>query len=140
MADSDEPPSSAPTGDNADNADKEPSDGAVPASEHGVYAAPAPLEQGGRVELRLLSVEEEGTEALYGARWFTADQQLEGRVSILMSDRPEVTLTAPDNLPEWLGAFTTTLVRTTARSAVTDQVWPRRLTRWRKAPDDTNEK
>lgn len=114
---------------------------------HGIYAAPAPVEYGGRVELRLLSSKDAEGRTVYGARWFTADLELDGQVTILPSERPVVTVDAPPDLPSWLEAFTTTLVRTTARSTQkgstptddaapepADPVWPRRLTRWRKAP------
>jgi hypothetical protein len=97
---------------------------------------PSPVEFGGRVELRLLRAPaQDSDQALYQARWFTADLSLEGEVSISLP-AAQVDVRAPEDLPEWLGQFTTTLVRTTARSAQKDNSWPRRLTRWRKAPGD----
>ncbi len=96
---------------------------------------PSPVEHGGRVELRLITApSDESPSAHYGARWFTASQKIEGLVTIALSDKPVVSLEASEPLPEWLGTFTTTLVRTTARQAVKENTWPRRLTRWRAAP------
>lgn len=98
---------------------------------------PSPVEFGGRVELRLLHAPGPDTDqACYQARWFTADLSLEGEVSISLPTA-DVDVRAPDELPEWLGQFTTSLVRTTARSAQKEKSWPRRLTRWRKAPDES---
>jgi hypothetical protein len=92
------------------------------------------------VELRLIqSPQDESDPALYAARWFTADQTLEGEVSA-SPEGAGVEVTAPESLPEWLASFTTTLVSTTARSARKENVWPRRLTRWRKAPKDQEPK
>jgi hypothetical protein len=101
---------------------------------------PSPVEFGGRVELRLVSTGDAQGATLYAARWFTADQDLEGEVSISQPANseapkaPEVLVSSPEALPEWLSSFTTTLVRTTARNAQKENSWPRRLTRWRKAP------
>jgi hypothetical protein len=98
---------------------------------------PSPVEFGGRVELRLIdSPGGEPGPTRYAARWFTADQKLEGEVAI--SSGTQVSVHSPENLPAWLGSFTTTLVRTTARQAQKDNSWPRRLTRWRKAPEDAS--
>jgi len=96
------------------------------------WAAPAPVEHGGRVELRL-SAQKDGT-VRYLARWYTADEKLDGSVSVSTEDK-RVEVNSPETLPEWLQSFTTSLVRTTARNAETSGDWPRRLTRWRKAPD-----
>lgn len=96
------------------------------------WAAPSPVEHGGRVELRL--VEQDDGTTRYAARWYTADEKLDGEVKI--TSGPLVTIESPATLPEWLGSFTTTLVRTTARQAEKEGSWPRRLTRWRKAPDE----
>lgn len=96
---------------------------------------PSPVEYGGRVELRLTQVPEgDEREAVYAARWFTAELSLQGEVSV-SSSGTSVEVEAPEELPDWLGQFTTTLVRTTARTAAKESAWPRRLTRWRKAPD-----
>lgn len=99
---------------------------------------PSPVEYGGRVELRLVQTPEAENvdDARYAARWFTADLTLEGEVTI-SPENSEVKVQAPETLPEWLASFTTTLVRTTARSAKKDNSWPRRLTRWRRAPAET---
>jgi hypothetical protein len=99
---------------------------------------PSPVEYGGRVELRLVqSPEAESAEdARYAARWFTADLTLEGEVTI-SPEGTQVKVEAPEALPDWLESFTTTLVRTTARSAKKDNAWPRRLTRWRRAPAES---
>ena len=73
---------------------------------------PSPVEHGGRVELRLL--ESADGEVRYAARWFTAEEQLEGQVQI-SGEKSEVHIESPDSLPSWLGSFTSSLVRTTAR-------------------------
>ena len=98
------------------------------------YAAPSPVEHGGRVELRLLSSETDDTCKVYGARWFTSDGRYEGKVFVSIGDQPEVTIDAPPAAPEWLLTFSSGLMRTTARSALREGVWPRRLTRWRSSP------
>lgn len=96
------------------------------------WAAPSPIEHGGRVELRL--VEESDGTTRYAARWFTADEQINGEVSVRTGES-HVVIDSPSSLPEWLSSFTTSLVRTTARQAQKDGTWPRRLTRWRKSPE-----
>ncbi len=96
------------------------------------WAAPSPVEHGGRVELRL-APQDDGT-TRYLARWFTADEEMNGTVSIA-PEGTSVSVSSPDSLPEWLESFTTALVRTTARQAEKSGNWPRRLTRWRKAPE-----
>lgn len=105
-------------------------------SSDSTWAAPAPVEHGGRVELRL-SHEGDGTKR-YLARWFTANEQIDGEVSVNTEDK-RVAIAAPESLPEWLESFTTSLVRTTARQAEQSGTWPRRLTRWRKAPEKKND-
>lgn len=95
------------------------------------WAAPAPVEHGGRVELRLAQTEDGSVR--YLARWYTASDQIDGEVSVSAEDK-HVAVESPDTLPEWLESFTTSLVRTTARQAEASGSWPRRLTRWRKAP------
>jgi hypothetical protein len=105
-----------------------------PEDPHSHLPEPSIVEHGGRVELRLSRDSEAPGAVAYDARWFTADEQMEGRVVILSGDPPGVEIQGPQNLPGWLETFTTTLVRTTARSARKDDSWPRRLTRWRKAP------
>jgi hypothetical protein len=85
------------------------------------------------VELRL--VEQGDGTTRYAARWFTADEQINGEVSVRVDDN-QVAIDSPGSLPEWLSSFTTALVRTTARQAEKEGNWPRRLTRWRKAPEE----
>lgn len=96
------------------------------------WAAPAPIEHGGRVELRLVA-QTDGT-TRYAARWFTASEQINGEVTVQAGDN-QVAIDSPSSLPEWLSSFTTSLVRTTARQAEKEGNWPRRLTRWRKSPE-----
>jgi len=103
------------------------------------WAEPSPVEHGGRVELRL--VESQGSTARYAARWYTAEERMDGEVTVLQASSqteapPTVELDSPAQLPEWLGSFTTALVRTTARQAEQEGTWPRRLTRWRKSPSE----
>lgn len=97
------------------------------------WAAPSPVEHGGRVELRLVA-QSDGT-TRYAARWFTADEQMNGEVSVSAADN-RVAIDCPATLPDWLSSFTTSLVRTTARQAEKEGTWPRRLTRWRKSPEE----
>jgi len=92
---------------------------------------PSPVEHGGRVELRLSADAVTDEKVIYDARWFTANQELEGKVSINLAEKKGITVEAPDSLPDWLSTFTSTLVSTTARQAKKDGSWPRRLTRWR---------
>jgi len=94
---------------------------------------PSPVEHGGRVELRLDQAAGDAP-VRYNARWFTADERIEGNVEIADGKPPEVTVAPEGELPDWLSSFTVTLVRTTARSAAQENNWPRRLTRWRAAP------
>jgi hypothetical protein len=104
------------------------------------WADPSPIDHGGRVELRL--VESESGTARYAARWYTPEERLDGEVTVVhpssQTDAPSTTveIDSPAHLPEWLGSFTTSLVRTTARTAEQKGTWPRRITRWRKSPHD----
>ncbi len=100
------------------------------------WAAPAPVEHGGRVELRL-ATEEDGS-VRYLARWYTSEEKLDGAVSVGTEDKT-VEVESPESLPAWLESFTTSLVRTTARQAEASGTWPRRLTRWRKAPNESGD-
>lgn len=94
---------------------------------------PSPVEHGGRVELRLDQSTEDNT-VRYNARWFTADEKIEGQVEIGEGQPPAINVRPSETIPEWLNKFTVTLVRTTARTAAKENSWPRRLTRWRAAP------
>lgn len=104
------------------------------------WAEPSPVEHGGRVELRL--VESQSGTTRYAARWYTPAERLDGEVTVVFpssraeAESPTVEIDSPDHLPEWLGSFTTSLVRTTARAAEQQGKWPRRITRWRKSPHD----
>lgn len=96
---------------------------------------PSPVEHGGRVELRLVTgPSADSPQARFSARWFTASQRVEGHVTVDLTDKVVVSLDPLEALPEWLGTFTSNLVRTTARQAQKENTWPRRLTRWRAAP------
>jgi len=105
-------------------------------------AEPAVTEHGGRVELRLVTDQTDATHCTYSARWFIGSTKVTGTVTIQAPPSgakvPTVTLEA-DELPDWLCSFTTQLVKLTCRSVLLDQpdfekaVWPRRLTRWRRA-------
>ncbi len=95
---------------------------------------PSPVDAGGRVELRLETTNSAEGVVQFHARWFTEKDALEGSVLVDRQTPSQVQIEAPPALPEWLLAFTTTLVRTTARKAHADGAWPRRLTRWRSAP------
>lgn len=115
---------------------------APPRSPSSALPEPSPTEHGGRVELRLIDSNGASNQVCYAARWFTEGQRLEGTVQVTPSvdakKPPAIDIQGPSELPDWLAAFTTTLVRTTARSASCEDPsngsWPRRLTRWRAAP------
>ena len=94
---------------------------------------PSPVKHGGRVELRLQTASN-NQPVIYAARWFLLDRLFEGAVTISLQDEILVKVSSNEPLPEWLDKFTITLARTTARSAKSDQ-FPRRLTRWRAAPN-----
>lgn len=107
-----------------------------------VFAEPAVTKHGGRVELRLLPDEPSQLVTYYLARFFVDDRLIEGKVTIEAprSEKSHALIQIDaEELPSWLADFTVTLLRTTARSvfaeAGTAAVWPRRLTRWRKAPN-----
>lgn len=94
-------------------------------------AAPSPVRDGGRVDLRRSSAD--GTTVTYEARWTTPRGQSLGTVEIGKGvDLAVEIAVASGNPPVWLLEFTRALVRTTAKSCEGD--WPRRLSRWRKEP------
>ncbi len=114
--------------------------GALPSS---ALAQPAVTENGGRVELRFSAEHSSETTITYRGRWFFDDQCLEGllHISAPNEEKKPVGLQIEGvELPEWLNTFTQTLARTSARSALLSGQpfascpWPRRITRWRKAP------
>lgn len=100
---------------------------------------PSPVEAGGRVELRLENTNAGDGLVHFHARWFTEKSALEGSVTVGAETPPRVHIEAPEGLPEWLSAFTTTLVRTTARKANAEGTWPRRVTRWRASPAEKDQ-
>lgn len=103
-------------------------------------------EHGGRVTLRRSNVAAEASNSrvIYDAEWATEGGIWRGRVVASTEAAPELELgdTAPetegDAPPRWLTDWTVQLVRTTARSVAStpDGEWPRRLTRWRAAPEE----
>lgn len=94
---------------------------------------PAPISRGGRVELRLRLPEEPG-HVVYEGRFFTSsDAWTEGAATITLGPPLVVSVDAP-GAPEWLVAFTEALLKTLSRT-VAQTGFPRRLTRWRPAPD-----
>lgn len=107
------------------------------------FAQPAVTKHGGRVELRLLPGDPQRPGARYVARFFFDEKVIEGWATIeappLGQPHPLIQIEA-DALPSWLADFTVTLLRTTARTVFAEadqaaQLWPRRLTRWRKEPN-----
>ncbi len=100
------------------------------------FAAPAPTDHGGRIELRLETTEQT---VCYGARWYLAgdgkdSEPLTGRVRYSVEDgQISFDFDGPEP-PTWLVDFTRALLRTTARTAKTSR-WPRRITRWRAPPE-----
>lgn len=119
-------------------------------STFGATQVQGPPGTGGRVELRLrlpapgpASTSGDGQEsappaAIYTTLWATADGSWEGEVHVSDAGRVEVLPEAPGEAapPKWLVDFSAQLVRTTARSVLNGNgAWPRRLTRWRAAPD-----
>jgi hypothetical protein len=93
------------------------------------------VDGGGRVELRAHDTVT-SDKCIYDARFFVAESELSGR--FLVQTNPTIQVVAEsvdDGLPAWLLEFTTTLLRTTARSAAKTG-FPRRLTRWRAAQPD----
>jgi hypothetical protein len=103
-----------------------------------------PPRTGGRVELRLSRQQDD--EVVYAARWTTPAGTWEGE--LIVSEAGTLRVAAGDveseptaehgTPPAWLLEWTQQLVRTTARSARSSDrvVWPRRLTRWRRAPEE----
>ena len=115
---------------------------------------PSPLTEGGRIELRLIepafgpgptSSERDSTEpstatpdpelplASYEARWFSPGAVFLGTAQIDAHGEAVVHCGDP-NAPRWLLDWTGALLRLLARDHAADTPWPRRLTRWRKAP------
>ena len=96
-------------------------------------AEAAPLAQGGRVELRLLSGVDGGKAhpARYEARFTTAQGTTLAQVQLEPGAPPRL---QPQDAapPGFLTDFTLSLLRNLARSP---DPWPRRLTRWRAAPE-----
>ncbi len=93
-------------------------------------------DHGGRVELKLTRASEAG--AVYRAEWSTPAGKWHGTVTA--SDRhaearPDDSPTPP---PDWLVAWSAALLKTTGRTVMRmpDARWPRRLTRWRAAPEE----
>jgi|GEM_PF-935734 len=92
---------------------------------------PAPLETGGRVELRLIAAES----TTYEARWFEGDARFNGRATVGLDGEAQIRIDE-EGAPAWLVAWTSALLRVLARDhAASGSPWPRRLTRWRKRPD-----
>lgn len=88
---------------------------------------------GGRVELRLLHAD---TGATYGARWATPEGLWVGELRADVDGNVHATF-EKDAAPTWLVEWSQQLLRTTARSRrAGDGPWPRRLTRWRAAPEE----
>ncbi len=91
----------------------------------------APLETGGRVELRLTT----GGSTTYEARWFHGDARFNGRATVDEDGEAQIRIDE-DGAPEWLVAWTSALLRVLARDhATSGAAWPRRITRWRKQPE-----
>ncbi len=101
---------------------------------------PSPVEQGGRVELRLDTTSTPGEAIRYDARWFTASDEFQGYVLITLGNKPPISVHTSDDIPPWLNAFTLSLVSTMSRQAQKEGTWPRRLTRWRDTPKVSSNK
>jgi hypothetical protein len=109
----------------------------------GAVAKPLVTKHGARTELRL--VEAGALGARYEVRWFLGSESEEntaadaaapsafGLAVVAPSGEVEIELQG-GQVPTWALSFTDKLLRTTARS-VQDGRYPRRLTRWRDAPD-----
>jgi hypothetical protein len=93
-------------------------------------AEPASQSGGGRVELRLEA--QTPTSGHYSARWLSAGQTFVGSARV---DETGVELEGAE-APPWLLDFTAALLRLIERDHADGAPWPRRLTRWRKSPDE----
>lgn len=96
-----------------------------------------PPSTGGRVELRLTEGQAPRGVAAYTARWTTPDGTWLGELLVNEGGQIEPSFRG-EAPPTWLLEFSAQLLRTTARSTnkAGGGVWPRRLTRWRAAPDE----
>ena len=106
-------------------------------SSEDAWADPPVTEHGGRVELRLQSPAS-AAEALYSARFFegASDKTEPRRVELKVTRDGQVSpISAGDPPSPWLLDFAQAVLKIAARNLGT-QGWPRRLTRWRKAPND----
>lgn len=94
-----------------------------------------PPRTGGRVELRL--DRQDGEEAVYGARWTTPTGTWQGELFVSAAGSVRVSVQGEEP-PPWLLEWTQQLLRTATRSARAEErvIWPRRLTRWRRAPEE----
>lgn len=98
-------------------------------------------ETGARVELRRLSAPREPLEppalAWYEASWITPETRWEGVLVVREGGSIELR-PQQEPPPSWLVDWTLQLLRTRTRSMISDPSleWPRRITRWRAAPDE----
>lgn len=101
-------------------------------------AAPAVTTNGGRIELRLQQELSDGT-VEYDARIFLGRDQPENLWLAHFVRQPDGTLLVSSKdtrpIPDWVMKYAKTLLQLAARSSE-QKGWPRRLTRWRKGPDE----
>ncbi len=86
-------------------------------------------EHGGRVTLRLLTIDDC---AHFEALLLTAEARFEGQAKVSV-ETGDVELDSLDSAPEWMVTLTRSLLRGAWR-ARESAGWPRRITRWREAP------
>ena len=90
-------------------------------------------DHGGRLELKLVQASD--ASARYALTLFTPESEVTAEVMIESSSGVlEFDAWQGPPPPEWLEAFARALLRTVWRSKISDNAWPRRVTRWRPAP------
>jgi hypothetical protein len=89
---------------------------------------------GGKLTLRLVS--SDGAAAEYAGELVSGDDVCAVRIRTDAAGRVVVE-SETGAAPDWLAAFTRSVMRTAWRAAVAGTPWPRRLSRWRPASEDT---
>ena len=98
------------------------------------YARRVVDSRGGKLTLRLVS--SDGAAAEYAGELTSGEKVCSVRIRIDAGGRVDVE-SQIGAAPDWLAALTRSVMRTAWRAAVAGTPWPRRLSRWRPAAEDT---